>query len=188
MQMKILLLNGPPRSGKDEVLKIIARLGYQVHHEKFAKPLRDSVCGLLGISDEDLEERKARDPRVRQLMIGLSERVAKPILGDVFFAEACADRVYRDCRLGIVEQVVITDCGFQHEVDHFIAYLEWLGILPEFQLWTLGRAGCSFEGDSREYVNLDSKLGMTLCIYNGGTLEDLQYLVGHWAKEFFGSI
>jgi hypothetical protein len=188
--MKILLLNGPPNSGKDEVLKILVKLGYWVYPEKFAKPLRAAVCGLLGIEDAELEDLKRKDHRVRQLMIGISQLVAKPTMGQDFFAKSCAERIAVNGihRFGGRNGTVITDCGFQHELDSFIEHLQAAEAPLELELWSLYREGCSFSGDSRERVILSEGAGKMVNINNYGTLDDLQYLVGHLARQFFGHI
>lgn len=166
--LRVLLLNGPPGSGKDEVTRL-PDCPVPLHFEKFAKPLYESASALLGLSVPQLEQIKRYDPFVRKLLIALSEDLVKPIYGRDHFGLACAKRVFSfytntigDC------QVVITDCGFQEEADAFIQYLKDSFDYFECELWQIHRPGCDFKSDSRGWVTVAN----TRKIFNSGSLEN----------------
>lgn len=150
MAMKILILNGPPGCGKDTAMKALEEAGYRFAHLKFASRLRAAVCGLLSIRDEELDDLKRRDPRVRKAMIALSENVVKELWGNTFFAEAAAT----DLMNNPASLAVISDGGFAYEVGAFLASVfAWRQNEPvEAELWQIHRPGCDFKNDSREWV------------------------------------
>ena len=147
---KIVLLSGPPRSGKDTVGDIL-RDRYQ--REKFSGPMKKALPALLDRPFAALEAKKEESliglnlPSFRQLQIDLSEKWAKPLYGENIFARLLVDRIGKKVLSG--HRFVITDCGFQVEVDF---RLEALG--PKNCLViNLDAPGCSYAGDSRKPVS-----------------------------------
>ena len=57
---KLIMLNGPPGSGKDYATKIIMDelVDEEPVHMKLSKPLKDVVSNFFGASIEQLEENK----------------------------------------------------------------------------------------------------------------------------------
>ena len=166
--MKIILLNGPPRAGKDEYCKGILNAFPDARHLKFAQPLRDAVCTFFKVEDYEIEDLKARDKRVRSFMISLSEKTTKPLLGKDYFGVRAAKAVR--ALEHSVELFVVSDAGFQYEVDAF------LNELPvEAQIWQIHRPATSFLGDSREWVTPQANSGAELVhvINDHPTLTDL---------------
>jgi hypothetical protein len=166
--MKILLLNGPPGCGKDTVVEILKEEGHDFLHVKFAAPLRRAVCGLLDIDEENLDQIKRETPFIRELMIGVSEEVVKKVLGINFFAYEVAAKV-KESGKGVV---VVSDCGFQHEIEVFISALPKVA---KVQLWKVIRYGCSFKNDSRSWCDCGYERSVSLL--NIGSLEDLRETV-----------
>jgi len=146
--MQVIFLNGPPHCGKDHAAKwMVAE--YQAAHTKFAKPLREMVCLILGIRDDEIEMLKNSPINddgvtVRDLMITLSETFIKPILGQDWFGRRAAEEI------ASLESplVVVSDCGFAHEV---LACMKTLGN-NEYHLWRIKRPGHSYKNDSRGWV------------------------------------
>ena len=164
--MKILLLNGPPRSGKDTIGEIVKQLyPYQsTILEKFAKSVKEGTHGMLGIfKEESVEEANAfeswkDEPRPeffgltpRQAYIWYSEEVMKPKFGNDIFGRLTTERITRrHAERRDIKRVVITDSGFPEEAlcirDRFGAH--------NVVLVHLYREGCSFENDSRNYIEI----------------------------------
>lgn len=170
--MKVLLLNGPPRCGKDTVASIIGK-AHPVVIEKFAHPLRAAAGAFFELTDEQLEKTKRKDPRVRKFKIGLSENVVRPIYGSDYFGVACAKRVAKLALQSPVSTVIISDCGFEEEAHAFISTLQNETDL-EAQLWQISRDNCTFSGDSRSWVRLPGEYGMTVPVSNYGSLDQLE--------------
>jgi hypothetical protein len=179
---KIILFNGPPRSGKDTATKFaLEYLGDRGRFYRFAEPLKDAAHALFGMSGcttEHFDSMKGVHlPQFfgmtpREAYIWLSEEVAKPKFGKDFFTRVAVNALknYDD------HVIVISDCGFQDEVD---------GLIEEFGgenifVVRIMREGTSFEGDSRSYVS--NKMTRAYHITNNGLLSDLRKSVFKFIK------
>lgn len=192
---KVILVNGPPHSGKDTVGEIIreartAALAGPTHVCKFATVVKRGTHDRLGLFTVDKLGRRrpvAADAfeavkdqlgvegfpegkTPRQCYIEFSEEYAKPKYGQDVFGRILLDQLVK--LVGTNEQVVVTDSGFEAEagpiVDHYGA--------ENVLVVRLHRPGCKFAGDSRTYVDL-SHLGDVrhIEVENSGSLEDLAH-------------
>lgn len=178
--MKIVLLNGAPRAGKDTAGKLILEYvvnGQNGYHYKFSDPLKSSVHAMFHISIEPDALESVKDvPHAgmfgktpREMYIHFSEHCMKPKLGQNVFAELMVKRLELLRSRHKDSVVVATDCGFQPEADVLIDFVGTKNVL----LVELRREGCSFKGDSRGY--LKARPGMQkLLILNNGTIRDLR--------------
>ena len=80
----------------------------------------------------------------RQFMIWISEDVIKPQFGEQYFGRIMAENV-RDSQVPII----VTDGGFPEEVKPLVSD----GI--QVNICRLHRTGYTFDGDSRNYLNLE---------------------------------
>ena len=182
--IKIILFNGPPRSGKDTVADFaMQHLGKRATKYRFAAPLKDGVHALFGFGGVDTEFfNKSKDQPTevfkglfgdkeintpREAYILMSENFLKPVFGEDFFARV-AVRNLKNIRKPVV---VISDCGFDVEVSKLVeAFGE-----KNVALVHLYREGCAFktEGvkDSRAYVTDIECEKFT--IGNDGSVHDL---------------
>lgn len=149
---KIILLNGPPGCGKDTAADLIAK-DFGAIKLEFKDSLHREVCAHFGLNYaewiRDYDDRELKEtPRAdlggrtpRQAMIYVSEELLKPKFGDACFALRTLDRMRRDALH------VVSDCGFQSEVDTMVR--------SDFDVLVIKmrREGCSFAGDSRDYVD-----------------------------------
>lgn len=159
---RVLMLNGPPRSGKDSVAAALAAKDNSVIRVSLAAPLKLAVHHTFNVPDKSVEayELSKDEPNEhffgdspRQAYIKFSETYMKPNYGnDVWVKLAiryAQQQVVAKAFTGILNPVIVfTDIGFIEEVN---------GILNEYQLNNCGlvrlsRQGTSFMNDSRSYI------------------------------------
>lgn len=177
---KVVFVNGPPRSGKDTVGQLIKtdRKGRDLGPtclEKFAHAVKRAVHDRLGLKQAEHDPRPGRPlpadyyeqrkdevgipgfpdgKSPRDMYIEFSEDIAKPAHGDDVFGQFLLGRLVR--KIGDNEMVVITDSGFRPEAECIVEHYGAENCL----LIRLERDGSSFEGDSRDYIEL-ADLGVT---------------------------
>lgn len=152
---KIILFNGPPRSGKDTATRFaLDYFGKRAVHLRFAAPLKDAVHGLFGmpgIMVEHFDEVKEIPQELffgmspREAYIWFSENAVKPKFGKTFFAKVMVNRIRT---ISYPNTIIISDCGFFEEVDELIKAFGKENIAIIY----LKRDGTNFKGDSRNYV------------------------------------
>jgi len=200
----LILLNGPPRCGKDTAGFVLERRiggdGSVVWVEKMSRLLKERTHALYGIVDRTgapkghAEYETSKDsPRPeflgltpRQAYIAVSERYLKPMHGEDVLGKMLADDVaatLNDPAYPKPRAVIVTDSGFRAESEPLAAMAE------RCLLVHIHREGCTFEGDSRDYWNWRAPHGperSTLEIVNPGTLEAYERVlesVVSWAKQ-----
>lgn len=192
---KILLVNGPPRSGKDTVGRIVSELVPDVHVTKFAHALKSATHALfLGLhgefdkldmssmednclvcSDDAYYEAQKDVPGMvrffgitpRKAYILVSEVLCKPTLGKQVFGDILADAIERRSE----EYIVVTDSGFVEEAGPLV---KRFGV-ENMDLAQVSRPGCNFRDDSRSYIQFP---GVRLHrVSNVGTESSLRWTI-----------
>lgn len=169
---KFLLINGPPRSGKDTLADLLQeRRGFT--SLKFATPLRTAVPAMFGIPqhiyDILIEQHKESPTELlqgmspREAQIWLSEEVMKPRFGQFIFGQILAGTANHS----VNNKFVVSDSGFLTEAQVLVDTFGHENV----KLIRLHRKGTSFAGDSRSYVAVDGV--ESIDIFNNGTLEEL---------------
>ena len=195
---RIILVNGPPQSGKDTVGAMLQKRLPKAMLHKFAGPLkgataylyRELACGA-GMPNythefhevfEDGKRKNEPHPGMfgitpRQALIAVSEQLLKKIHGEAFFGELAAGYIERTFERGVAETFVITDSGF---VEEAVVLVDRFGA-ANVTVIEISRNGASFEGDSRSYIGEalhDCRPGITICqMCNNGGLDDLRRVV-----------
>jgi hypothetical protein len=188
--MRIILLNGPPSSGKDTIARrVVAEAraeGVYVREMKFATALKEAAAklfpgirwGLVGESDRtapNVPHVTLHGVTPRQVLIDLSERFFKPTFGADYFGRRAAEQVEQAEREGAAG-VVISDSGFIEEAMPLIE--EYHGRIAALHLY---RTGCTFDGDSRYY--LPQTHGLLLDTAENETLDDIEAIAG-WCSTW----
>lgn len=188
----VIFLNGPPGSGKDyaaEILREQPDITSSLY--KFADPIKDMACALLGIERNTLEKTKnymydIYGVSLRNILIDMSEKFMKPCYGNDIFGRICAERMAQEIQYNDVNEeeqpdlFIISDSGFDKEA------LEVLRLFGNENalLIRLHREGHTFEGDSRSYIELDNV--RTIDIYNDGDKRFSKLLIStvkNWMEE-----
>ena len=151
---KVLILNGPPSSGKDSLAEAMDIL-FDVERRSFKAHLIELTRCFYGIDRGQWDEwyttegkevpRQALDFKsCREALIFVSETVTKPNFGDGYFGQALLSSMPDD---GSV--YVLSDGGFPAEVQPFLdrGY--------QVVVARLHREGHTFANDSRGYLNID---------------------------------
>lgn len=184
---QVILLNGPPQCGKDTLGSMVRELA-SAQVAKFAYFLKYATHGLYGflqrnksIPAMDGFEKSKDKPHEfflgltpRQAYINVSETYMKRHHGEAIFGEL----LLQDIRG--VARVVVTDSGFAEEAQILV---DAFG-KDQIHLVQLSRPGCSFEADSRGFIELPGVY--TSPINNNGTFEDLMIaarLLVKWSNE-----
>lgn len=159
--MHLIILNGPPDTGKDTAADyLVEKYGYtklemkgalrRMAHAMASLALPadkvKNVCDCLEYNRELKETIRVAafgNRTWREFLIWISEEVCKPIFGQDIFALAAVKAV-RDCGS---DRVVFSDGGFQIEVDTMYRHLGPINLVHVF------REGRSFTSDSRGYVS-----------------------------------
>jgi len=176
MMKRLIILNGPPRSGKDTIGGQFNNWRQQPTSMKY--PLLDAAIGMSGVSVSDWHERyDARfypygypchtptysdfeEPRwmkdepwnrlgglsQRQYLIWLSEEVIKPRHGKQHFGELLKAELDIEAHTDDMD-FILTDGGFEDEFVPFLGEDDW-----EVILIRLHREGCTFDNDSRNFL------------------------------------
>lgn len=192
----VVFLNGPPRSGKDTIGRIITDAVPGARAVKFAHALKVAThalfAGLQGrqvdldkhgygignfheLHEDDVYEYCKGDPRPeffdktpREAYIAVSELLCKPLFGPAFFGRILRDEIVRNPTVPVW---AITDSGF---ADEAVPIIQAVG-RHNCTLVRAYREGCTFAGDSRSYIDLD--VPAKLDLRNDGELNELRLTV-----------
>ena len=166
---KVLLLNGPPRSGKDfgggALVREALENGNQACVAKFAHVLKERTHAAYGVlhhgqpaphdwfetqKDSPVGEFLGRTPR--EAYIAFSEQFMKPLHGSNIFGRLLLADLRQQ---GHPDLVVVTDSGFREEAEVLVRFYGAHNVTHV----RLHRPGRTFTGDSRTYIDL-SDLGV----------------------------
>lgn len=187
--MKVILFNGPPRSGKDTAANIVARR-FNATKWKFATSLKNTTHNLYGLTGEgsgftvgpeyyettkDIPNDDFFGLTPREAYIKVSEEMVKPILGKQHFGKVTARMIQRHK----AELNVISDSGFTEEAAPVITLIG----AGHIMLYKIERPGCDFSKDSRSYLNLPVE---TKWLTNGGKLFGFTDLVIREVAAYLG--
>lgn len=210
MNKVVVLLNGPPRSGKDTIATYMEETFYALDPNfrwtkkngiyqtviqcKAARPLYTLCEGAFGI--EDWEDMLAPDKKEvpcsecfgmspREAMIWFSEEVMKPKFGPQVFGDLAVKQMRAEALTASFYDsfcvYIFSDSGFEAEVARVVEYVGKENAL----LVNLHRPGCDFKGDSRGYLD-GKRLGVAnMTVANDGTIEDAAHPIMEWIDSRF---
>lgn len=164
MTARVVLFNGPPKSGKDTAASHVFFKRTAAARMKFSDPVKNgthSSYGLWGlppnafeyVKDEPREEFLGMTPR--NAYIAHSERYMKVLHGNDVYGRIAVNCLPPD---GVV---LFPDSGFHEEAEPVIDAVGPQNVL----LIRLLRDGCDFDHDSRSYLTLACV--QTYNVYNG---------------------
>ncbi len=152
----IVLLNGPPGSGKDTAAKFIVKHLARTVHYKLSRPLKSAVNSIFDISPEVVKhfdaEKEVSSPHLlgstyREAQISvyhmLSAKYGENVLARLFI------RYLK--KYDASKHIVVSDCGRTGEAQTLIAHFGNDNV-SRIKLY---RSGCNFDDDIREYVKIN---------------------------------
>ncbi|WJJ57315.1 dNMP kinase [Escherichia phage 4E8] len=185
----VVILNGPPGCGKDTIAnawleKTTGNDEFRPHVKAFKEPMYRVAAAALGLplygfmelyNDREWKERSRPEwggKSVRDLMIATSESYLKPMFGDTCMGKLAVSSIKQQL-LGQKDVIVFSDGGFKAEVSELEEHFH-------VQVVQILRDDCSFEGDSRSYIEGSQR--NTYYLVNDSTVEDaVDYL--NWIVE-----
>lgn len=174
---QIIILNGPPRSGKDSLAKYLTAKYKSFYHFKFADELKKIAHRLYNTPEQDpdaYEQFKDRplteflNLTPRQAYINLSEDYIKKYHGKDFFSLQLISTI-KNVQDSVENVFIISDGGFEEEL------LPLLNVFSpsSMTIVQIHRTGCSFNNDSRHYFDSErfNKLGIKFLNVENNTSE-----------------
>lgn len=164
MTQKIILFNGPPRSGKDTAARFLFghpdMQKYFCVFERMSMPIKKMFAAMMAVpidkwgNVDGYEARKEEPVTVlgesyRQWQIDCSERFMKPLYGEPVFARLFVSRVHRQHKAGVI---LVPDCGFDIEYSTLCEAFGKENIL----VVKIYRPGVDWSKDSRNYLKVGS--------------------------------
>lgn len=153
----LILFNGPPRCGKDTAARIVCEYfhTYKFKHEKFSLPIKRAFAGTMDtpITPDGTvlyyEQHKEEiipplGVSYRQWQIDFAESFMKRYNKQIFARLLFTRMITPNC------SYVVSDCGFQLEVEALAEYIEQS--LNPTKMLICPIYGRSHVFDSREYV------------------------------------
>ncbi len=170
----VVVLNAPPSAGKDVGASYLAKNFHNVSHKEFKKALFDLSIAVAQIDRtkffELYDDRKLKETPTpllfnrspREHMIHTSETLIKPVYGKEYFGNVLA--------MSLDDGVnVISDGGFIEELQPVIKEVGAENVI----IVRIHRDGCTFDGDSRDYLYGTSCVELDL--ENDGSEQDFYY-------------
>lgn len=145
---KIIILNGPPRCGKDTAAEAIVRYftTENVSHHKFSRPLKDIVASVTGQEYKDLETIKDQQQEFagsfRELQIATYEALSK-VFSQQWLGEILCHKIAKDQN----DLIVCSDGG---RIEDLIPLFRRNHQVMVIQIL---RDGCHFNYDIRGYIS-----------------------------------
>lgn len=175
MRKYAILLNGPPRVGKDHAANVLLREFKICRKLKFSNPLKLGVHASYGVDDDlnpDFFEDVKDEPNdiffgmtPRQAYIYHSEEYMKPLHGKDVYGRILTNTVKHDRfqpSNALNKVYIIPDSGFVDETKPLIKEIGADNVLLVRLHSSLNGRELDFIGDSRSYLDLPNVEAMDL--------------------------
>lgn len=159
--MNIIILNGPPFSGKDTLgNRLLDNIKNSIHVrfkdvlyafacEQYKLPLHTVIEVCNDVSNKDKPSPLFNGLSPRDALIDISENQIKPKYGAGGVAEILCDMLEVTEEIDQDTTLIFTDGGFEVEVEVLMRRLKVAR--EDLIVIRLVKDGCTYEGDSRSY-------------------------------------
>lgn len=181
VERKVIVLNGPPRAGKDTAIASLQTVFKDAEVFQFFRPIKELLHRSLGldVSYDHYEELK---DVVLPEFGGLTPRRAYIEEGDRLqreYGDHILTEIYFDALAGCKAPILITTCGMDSEG---VTLAQMFGVDNTLFL-RIHMEGKSFENDSRSWVHSDH-LNIQDVHNVVGRVDDYQAKVAELARAF----
>lgn len=179
--MTVVLVNGPPRSGKDHAARLLTGILDDAIRIGFADPLKRGTHASYGLTPDPIDQFEVVKDQPREEFFGLTPRKAYIAHSEQYMKVMHGPRVFGLLFLAGMRRAgrritIVPDSGFY---DEALPVVEEVG--PEnvllIRLHAEGR-GKTFVGDSRGYIRLPSTVTQIDLENNGSVAEFERELLG----------
>lgn len=147
--MKIILINGPPRAGKDTAAMIMVRNLRVARHHKLSSPLKSGIIKIFSLSGRDAKDVEENKDVPLEMFHGATYRRAQIdlflMLKDTYGPEILGELAVRRMKDMAAGHVIISDAGRDDEI---IPLMDKYGSKAIYFLF-VSRPGCMFTNDVR---------------------------------------
>jgi len=154
---KIIILNCPPRTGKDTIADLFER-NNRYTKMSFKQHLFDIAYLISGLSEKEWHDRYQQDKDTqwdklgglsqRNYLIKISEDWIKPLHGEDYFGKILSSSIHNNKTEHKHDMIIIPDGGFNHEIKPLVDDHGEDSIL--ILQWT--RLNYDFTSDSRDWI------------------------------------
>ena len=182
----VFLFNGPPGSGKDAAVRALSQyndISPLTASGKFSGPIKQALMATFWHLDlyNMTTEQKSMPVEIlgghswREAQIYYSEKFMKPCFGEDIFGKLLLEKIDHESDYFELQAYFVSDSGFVSEAMPIIR----AGY--EVHVVQITRPGCTFEGDSRSYIEPPGT--KMFLIANDGTLEEFERKVITYVEQ-----
>lgn len=183
---KTIILNCPPRSGKDTIAEMfVERNDFKML--SFKGKLVEVALTISNVSKNEWDERykeQKEEPwdklggiSQRNYLIMISEEWIKPVHGKSYFGDIIAQTVSRDNENN---NFILPDGGFEEEIHPIFNELGQKVLIIQWD-----REGCTFDYDSRDWITTFPEITFRTKP-NNGTIEEHYENVKRLITDYYG--
>lgn len=187
MTYEVVFINGPAGSGKDAAASFLFK-NFRAQTRKFAAPIERAIKATYNIGDQKWRVLREQEKDVPSaIFFGLSLRQVMISFSEDWFKKMHQPEVFgflatRELPAMTSNQLIaFSDCGFEMEALPIVEIVKPAHCL----LLQLHREGCTFEGDSRSYIELAQYGVTTIEINNNHSLDMYERQVCKAVRDHF---
>lgn len=171
MTKKMILFNGPRHSGKDTAADFVWSTYPNTMRFKLSGPIKSAIAAMFELSSAQIAHLESIKTEPTPLLFGRSYVETQINFSEMWAKEFFGVRVFGNLAARKIETsasslFVCSDSGFDYVAAPLLKHIG----LSNTLLLKLTRSGKSFDGDSRDYIDLPGV--STIWLDNSGSVVD----------------